>query len=178
MLIFLISGCTRMPDEMEKAMELRSQLLQASGCAFSANITADYGEKIHRFSMDCKADVNGNISFTVSEPKTISGISGELSGEGGKLTFDDTALHFELLADNELSPICAPWVLVKTLRSGYLSSACIEDGKICLSVDDSYEENPLRLDIVLDKNHLPEYADILYDGRKILSVTVANFEIL
>ena len=50
----------------------------------------------------------------------LSGVvfTGKLTGEGGELIFDETALYFELLAEEQLSPNCAPWILVKTLRKG------------------------------------------------------------
>ena len=76
---------------MEIGMELRSKLLQANNCSFEAEITADYGDRIHIFTMDCMADRNGNITFTVTKPESISGIQGTLGGEGGKLTFDNTS---------------------------------------------------------------------------------------
>ena len=178
LLFLMLTGCSGTPEEMRKGMELRSKLLQASRCSFDAQITADYGDQIHIFAMNCQADAKGNLSFSVVEPETISGITGKLSAEGGKLTFDDTALHFALLTDRQLSPVSAPWILLRTLRSGYMTSACMEEGCVRLSIDDSYEENPLRLDIWLNRENQPEHADILYDGRRILSLTVDHFEIL
>ena len=177
-LLFLLSGCSGPPKEMERGLELRSRLLQAEGCSFDARITADYGDKIHTFSQTCKSDAHGNLTFTVTEPDTISEITGMVSEDGGRLTFDDTALHFELLADDQLSPVSAPWILIKTIRSGYMTSACMEDGMIRLSIDDSYDDEALHLDIWLNDANLPEKADILYDGRRILSVSVTNFQIL
>ena len=177
-LFLLLSGCSGPPSEVETGMALRSKLLQAAECSFDAVITADYGDKLHTFSMQCKADSKGNLAFTVTEPETISWISGKLSGEGGILTFGDRALHFDLPAEDQLSPVSAPWILMKTLRSGYLISACTEGESVRLSIDDSYEADPLRLDIWLDRQQLPSRADILHDGRRILSVAVANFQIL
>ena len=174
----LLSGCHRKPDEIQIAMELRSKLLQSDQCHFAANILADYGDKIHEFSMDCIADSNGNMTFTVLRPDSISGITGQLSKDGGKLTFDDVALHFGLMADEQISPISAPWILITTLQGGNIISACTEDGMIRLSIDDSYEEETMRLDIWLDEEKKPACADILYAGRRILSIDVANFEIL
>ena len=159
-------------------MKLRSKLLQATAYSFTADITADYGDKVHIFSMKCSGDTEGDIAFTITKPKTISDITGVLSAEDGIFTFDGTALHFDLLAEEQLSPISAPWILIKTLRSGYMTSACTEDGKIRLSIDDSYQENALHLDIFLSPENIPEYADILYDGRRILSVLVEDFQIL
>lgn len=173
-----LAGCSKQPEEIKVGMELRSKLLQAESCSFEVEITADYGNKINAFVMDCIADPDGDISFTVIKPDSISGISGKLTGEGGKLTFDETALHFELMTEEQLSPISAPWIFLSTLRKGYITSVWKENNVIQLSLDDSFDENPLHVDIWLNSQNAPNYADILYDGRKILSLNVINFEIL
>ena len=178
LLLLLLSGCAGPPGEMENALELRSRLLQASGCSFDVEITADYGDRIHTFSMACQGDSKGDISFQVTAPETISGISGRLSGSGGEIVFEDTALALELLAEEQLSPLSAPWIFLKTLRSGCMTSVCREQEQLRLSVDDSYEADPLRLDIWLNPENRPEHADILYNGRRILSLDVENFEFL
>ena len=64
---------------------------------------------------------------------------------------------------------------MRTLRGGYLSSAVQEGELLRLAVDDSYEEDALRLDIWLDSGNAPVHADILYDGKRILSLSIENF---
>ncbi len=172
----LLTGCAGAQDHIDRAMALRAKLLR-SGCSFTASITADYGDKVHTFTMDCQGDSQGNLAFTVSSPDSISGITGVIDQEGGKLTFDDAALQFDLLADGQVTPVSAPWILLKTLRGGYLTSAGEEGELLRLTIDDSYEEDALQLDIWLDAGDKPIQADILYDGRRILSLTVSNFEI-
>lgn len=177
-LVVFLTGCSGESKEIERGMALRARLLQASSCTFDAEITADYGDKIHTFSMACQTDEKGKLTFCVTAPETISGITGKLDEEGGKLTFDDVALHFDLLAEGLLSPVSAPWIFMKTLRSGYLTSAGMEEGQLRLSIDDSFEEDALHLDIWLDEQDIPVDADILYDGRRILSLKVRNFTIV
>lgn len=176
-LLVMITGCASSNTELERGMALRSKLLSAKTVSFDAEILADYGDRLHTFAMECQTDSMGNLAFSVSQPETISGITGTISQEGGKLTFDETALHFDLMADETLSPVSAPWILMKTLRSGYLSSAGMEEDCIRLTIDDSYEDDALKLDIWLDENDLPARAEILHDGRKILSLSVSNFRI-
>lgn len=175
-LIFL-AGCSHTSTEIDRGMELRSELLQADSCSFDAEITADYGDKIYSFSMSCVGNSKGDITFTVTAPETISGITGIITNEGGKLTFDDVALHFDTMADDQVTPVMAPWILLKTLRSGYLTSACTEDGQIRLTLDDSYEDEALQLDVWLNADKIPARAEILYDGKRILSLAVENFVI-
>ncbi len=175
-LVCLLTGCGEKNTEMERGLALRTKILQAQSCSFDACITADYGDKLHSFSVSCQADAQGNLTFAVTEPETIAGISGTLSESGGKLTFDNTALQFDTMADDQISPVNAPWVFLKTLRSGCLTAAGMEEESLRLSIDDSYEENALRLDIWLDEDDMPKRAEILYAGRRILSIDVKNFQ--
>lgn len=174
----LLTGCGNADREMKQAMELRDKLLSGNGCSFSAAVTADYGDELYEFSMDCQADALGKVSFTVTQPETIAGITGTMSETGGNLTFDDTALQFDLMAEDTLSPVSAPWVLVKTLRSGYITSACTEEARLHVCIDDSYEDDALRLDIWLDEHKIPIRAEILHDGVRILTMDIENFQIL
>ena len=175
LLVLILAGCGRNDECMSRGMALREKLLQSAGYSFDAEITADYGNKVYEFAMQCTVDQNGNLTFQVSEPEYIRGISGIISGMGGQLTFDDALLAFDLLADGEVSPVSAPWLLIKTLRGGYLSSSSMEDGCLRLTIDDSYEEDALQLDIWLDSQDLPDHAEILWQGRRVLSLDVGKF---
>ena len=174
----LLCGCMAGASEMDRAISLRQQLLAADGCCFGVDITADYGDAVSLFSMDCQSDAEGTVKFTVTSPESISGICGTLAKNGGKLTFEDTALQFDLLADGLLSPVSTPWVLVNTLCSGYLRSVGMENGELRLTIDDSYREDALQLDVWLDENDLPLRADILCDGRRVLSASIRDFQIV
>ena len=158
-------------------MAFRQRLLKASGCSFDVELTADYGDKLYTFALSCEADADGTVSFTVTAPQAIAGITGQISAAGGKLTFDGQALAFELLAQGQLSPVSAPWILLKTLRSGYLTS-CGQDGEyLRLTIDDSYAEDALHLDIWLGAGDIPVRGEVLWQGRRILSMDVKNFQI-
>ena len=172
--LLLLTGCSKQNADMERAMALRSKLLSQS-IQFETDITADYGDKTYTFSAQCGVDSNGNLTFTVVKPETISGITGTVSASGGKLTFDGKALSFPLLADDQITPVSAPWVFVKTLRSGYLTSCGKEKELLRLAIDDSYADDALHLDIWLNEKNLPVRGEILWQGRRILSLEVKNF---
>ena len=175
--VVLLAGCSQTPKEVERALSLRAKLLQASACTFDVEITADYGQILHIFCMNCTANAQGDVSFCVTAPESIAGITGQVSKQGGALTFDDTALYFELLADEQLSPVSAPWVLMKALRGGYITSAGMEGNQLRVSVNDSYEDDALNLDVWLDSVNIPQRADICYGGKRILSMKLENVQI-
>jgi len=177
-LILLLAGCTAASTELERGMVLRSKILKAEQVSFTVDIAADYGDSLQLFSMECRSDSKGDMSFTVTAPETIAGIAGTISQGEGKLTFDDTVLCIPLLTDEQLNPVSAPWILMKTLRSGYLTSAGLEGDRLRLTIDDSYEDDALQLDIWLDESELPQSVEICYDGRTILTLSVRDFQIL
>ncbi len=178
LIIIMLTGCSSQQSDMEHALKLRQQLTSADDCSFTAVITADYIDQVHMFTLACTANNVGDITFEVLEPESISGITGRISSDGGKLTFDDTVLAFEHLADGQFSPVSASWVLIRALRSGYLS-ACGRDGNYTkVLIDDSYNDDTLHLDIWLDGDHLPARAEILWQGRRILSLEIKNFKFL
>lgn len=173
----ILPGCTGKRHLMDRAMVLRAELLACENCSFDAKITADYGDELHEFTMYCTADNDGNLSFSVEKPESIEGITGKIASGEGKLTFDDTVLYFPLMADEQITPISAPWILVKTLLGGYLTGCCEEDGLLRLSINDSYEEDALQMEIWMDGEDAPVNAEIYYDDRRIVTMEIENFQI-
>jgi hypothetical protein len=178
LLCLFLCGCTKTEGAMDAGLALRSDLLSASGCTLDATVTADYGNKTYTFAMGCEFDAHGNLSFIVQSPQTIADISGTVGSQGGALTFDDIALSFPLLADEQLSPVSAPWIFMKTLRSGFITSAGMDDGKTRLIIDETYEDKTLTVHVWLDEGSKPVQAELYWDGRRILTLEVTNFVIL
>ena len=106
--LFLV-GCTSGEAALDPGLRLRQRLLDSGGCAFRTTVTADYGDYLHTFVLSCQGDSTGELRFEVVAPDTISGITGVIRGEQGKLTFDEEVLVFSPLVDGLLSPVSAPW---------------------------------------------------------------------
>ena len=172
--LLLLTGCSGKNQELQRAMDIRTAM-QGKTARFSADITADYGDMCYTFSMDCECAPDGALSFTVTAPDTISGIKGSVSAAGGELRFEELALAFESMAEGRISPISAPWVMTKALRSGYLTACANEDSLLRISVDDSFADNALKMDIWVDDEDCPVRAEILWEGRRLLTILVKDF---
>ena len=83
---------------MQRALDFRTALLQSGGCAFTAEVTADYGEQVYRFTMDCTWSPDGGAALTLTAPQTLEGIRAEVSADGARVVYEDTAVGFESLA--------------------------------------------------------------------------------
>lgn len=175
--VILLTGCANSNTPTDKALTLRNQIETSNGCTFHTTVTADYGEKLYVFSMDCQTDKEGNLTFTVTKPDTIAGITGKISASGGALTFDNQVLAFQTMADGLVTPVTAPWILMKTLKSGYLKGCAETENGFEISADDSYSDNTLHLQINVKEN-FPTSGEIFWNGRRVLTLTVENFRYL
>lgn len=175
--LLILTGCSRGDGAIDDVISLRNKLLRSNGCSFRTTVNADYGDRVYVFTMDCEADKEGNLTFTVTEPATIAGINGKINGTGGAITFDDQVLAFQTIADGQVTPVTAPWLLIKTLRGGYLKDCAAVNGGLAISIDDSYKEESFHLSIVT-KEDQPTSAEIFWQGRRVLTLSVENFTFL
>ena len=175
--IILLSGCAS-TQSTDRAVLLRQSLLSAESCSFHARITADYGSVVYQFALACAVDKNGDIKFSVVEPDSIAGITGSIHGDSGQLHFDDQVLGFSLLVDEQFSPVSAPWILMKTLRGGFIHTVKQTERGTYVCIDDSFDDDALQLDIWLDEKNNPIEAEILWKSRRILSIQITDFALL
>ena len=177
LLAVLLCGCHGSKDSSEEGVILRQSLLNGNGCAFSCVINADFGQTEYVFKLDCQADKEGSVHFRVVAPEEISMIEGSVDHQSGKLTFDDTVLSFPLLAQGEISPVCAPWIFYKALLGGYIRASGKDHDGLRITIDDSFQGESLTLEIWLDEG-IPIWAEIVWQGRKIITMDVSEFRIL
>ena len=174
----LITGCSYIDVPMDTVISLRQQLLKSKGCNFTCEITADYGDTLYTFLLACSSDEYGNITFQVEAPDSIQGIQGRIDQDGGKLTFEDQVLAFPLLAEGYLSPVSAPWVMIKSLRGGYIESCGTDESGHRVTINDTYTDEAMQVDIWLDDDNNPFFCQIIWKGTRILSMSVVDFHYL
>lgn len=175
--LLVLTGCYSEHSSVEDGLSLRQRLMEGNGCEFQADITADFGEMKYRFTLQCQAELDGRLSFTVLSPESIADISGCIDQNSGKLTFDETVLTFPHLAEGSLSPVTGPWLFYKAMRSGYLRWSGEENGQTRISIDDSYQGENLSVEIWMEEE-VPICAEILWQGRNVLTLIISDFRIL
>ena len=177
MVLLLLNGCSGTQKPIDKAMSFRSRLLQSNGCSFVAVVTADYFEKKQVFKLQCSCDAGGNVRFEVLEPTSIAGITGTIDGQGGKLTFDEHALLFSLMAESRISPVSGPWIMLQAMRSGYIRGCADTNDALTIHIDDTLGQDTLQLVLGINTEKLVS-ADIFYHQRRILAIQIEDFTFL
>ncbi len=178
LMLVILCGCTGEEEGLSGALMLRSRLQAQNQFRFIANITADYGDRLHTFSMEFSSSAEGKLTFCVLDPEPIAGITGYIDDTQGALTFDKEVLTFGILTDAHVNPVGAPWLMIKLLRSGYISAYARQKGVYEYTIDDTYQSYPVRLMVTMDDKNLPDFAQIVFDGRRILTIDVEKFEFL
>jgi hypothetical protein len=173
----MLCGCERTNNGYEQALSYRKALVDSNGYTFNAVITADYQNVFYTFSLQCQADAMGNVNFTVLAPDTISGITGVVTENDGKLTFDDRALLFPTLPEAQITPVCAPWLFINALCSGYITGTSVEEDGIYLLISDNYAEQTIQVNIQFI-DQAPGYVEIICKNRRVISMSVEEFCIL
>ena len=178
LLAILFTGCSNSNEAIDAAMRLRNNLNNGNGCSYICDISADYGNEIYAFTLSCSIDAEGSMLFEVTKPESLKGICGKVDPAGGKLTFDQEILAFPTIADDLLTPVSSPWVLYKALCGGYISSAGKKNDGYLFKIDDTYLAHSMRIDVFTDNNSIPVSAEFLWEGRRILSLSIDDFIIL
>ena len=172
-LVFLL-GCSGPDPAMEAALDLRSRCLASPSIRFRAEIRADYITGFEEFTLDCETSPDGAVAFRVVHPEEIADICGTVQQDEGTVEFDGAVLAYPLMAQERLSPLSGPWVVMKAIRSGCILAAGREGELVHVTIDDSYEDNALTVDLWLEDG-LPEEAEIAWEGRRVLSMTFDDF---
>lgn len=128
MIPLLLSGCGGAGSGAEEtALEIRSACLSAAACTGSAEITADYGQRVYRYQMDFQAGQEETV-LTLTGPDTVAGVVARLPNEGESLLeYDGAVLETGPLNEDGLTPVSAIPAVLNAAREGYLETCTLEE---------------------------------------------------
>ena len=172
-LVFLL-GCSGPDPAMEAALDLRSRCLASPAIRFRAEIRADYITGFEEFPLDCETSPDGAVSFRVGRPEEIADIFGTVRRDVGTVEFDGAVLAYPLMAQERLSPLSGPWVVMKAIRSGCIIAAGQEGELTRVTIDDSYADNALTVDVWLEDGQVIQ-AEVAWEGLRCLVMTFDDF---
>lgn len=173
-LCLLCTGCGGETSPVQEAVEFRAALVQAGGCTFRAEVTAEFSDSVEYFTLDCQGKGDGTTDLTVVAPETIAGITATVSDRGGTVTYDGMAMDFGLLANGNVIPAAAPAIVFCCWTEEYIAAAGQEEAGYRVSYEKNFDEKRLNVDTWFE-NGIPIYAEVCYNGARILKLTISDF---
>lgn len=177
-LAVLLTGCAAQERTVgQQALTLRTNLMEAGGCTFTAAITADYGGHVYPFTLACQVKTAGDTTLTVMEPETIAGISATVSQDDATVEFDGASLDFGTLADGHAAPLTFPWQLAESWVSAYISASGADGELEKVTYLVGYGDEALTVETWLSPEGLPVRGELLYDGVRCLTAEITEFQL-
>lgn len=131
MTLVLLTGCSRAGQGTgcsaeELALNIRTEYLAMTACRVSADITADYGQRVYEYSMDISWQKGGETRLTVTAPENIAGITARIQDGKSYLEYDGASLETGVLSGTGLSPIEVVPAALNYILSGYMAECDFE----------------------------------------------------
>lgn len=118
----------------ELALTIRGEYLDMTTCSATADITADYGQRVYQYTMEVSVE-GEETALTLSAPDTVAGITARVKGEDTQLEFDGLLVETGPLNEDGLTPVSAIPALLETARSGYITTCSLEEESGLLRID-------------------------------------------
>lgn len=131
MTLVLLTGCSgggqgaeRSAEEL--ALNIRTEYLAMTACRASADITADYGQRVYEYSVDISWQKDGETRLTITAPENIAGITARIQDGKSYLEYDGASIETGILSGTGLSPIEVVPAALNYILSGYIGECDFE----------------------------------------------------
>ena len=175
-LLLALGGCGGGTDAMQQALDLRTAILDAGGCTFAASVTANLGDTVCQFGLDCQFSPQTGTRLTVKEPEEIAGLTADVAADGVTVSFDGALLVFGPLAAGLVSALTGPSLAAGAWTQEYIRDAGLEDGAVRFTCLTGFDEAELQIDTWLDERGLPCRCEISSSGTLILACQITDFQ--
>jgi len=167
LILLPLSACSTQQSAGERIQEIQTQF-QTSSQRFSAHITADYGDRVHHFTLrfDSGAD-----TLEVLMPEILAGIQIGISESGTVLHYEGAVLDTGPLTADGLSPLAALPTIVHQWREGFVVEAHYETFQSIpvVAMTSHISDNALHITRFDRVTGIPVQAEIIADGFVIIT---------
>ena len=165
--LLLFTACSGEQDPQERVLELRERFLNSTQ-RFAAALTADYGDRVHHFTLRFDSEAG---TLEVLAPELIAGIVIEVSESGTVLHFEGAELNTGPLTEDGLSPLAALPTIVFQWKEGHITRAHYETfgGIRCIVMTTDISDTVRHMTWFDAETSIPVKAEILENGFAVLT---------
>lgn len=174
-LILTLCGCSGGQTLEEKADEIQSEYSAWESLSITADITADYGDRVYDF----KVKYTGNATegtIEVLEPELIAGLTAKVSEDGNALIYDGAELSLGDLTASGISPMESIPLMIGQWSKGYIQNVVMDtlDGKDTFAITFTISEKEYLITWFEADSNLPIKAEVYFDNSMVLCCEFEN----
>lgn len=176
LLLLTLCACGGVRNNAEElALDIRTSLLEAADLDLTADVTADYGERVYDFTIRFTGNADKG-AMEILAPEEIAGLKARIDLSGATLEYDGAELDTGALTADGLSPAEAIPVLISQWQSGFISGCGFEklDEAETLSVTTDVSETVTSKTWFDVKTRLPLRSEISDGGRMAVTVRFSS----
>lgn len=182
MLLLLVSCGGKGSSEDALALRYRTDYLDMKSCEGTAELHADYGERVYDYTVSFQYQKDGEMQIRITAPESLAGTTARIAEGETRLEFDGVTLETGPLSPEGLSPVDAIPASLRYLCEGYIAECGDEtiNDRDCLRLQFRNPTNAAgegtEAVVWLDKesgNLL--YADMMQDGFTVLRCEFTAF---
>lgn len=168
----LLTSCVSLSKSAgESAEEIRTLLIN-SDISLTAEVNADYGERVYDFTLNYDT---ASCRIEVKEPEILDGLIVTVSEEDGStvLTYDGAELNTGAFDENGLSPISVLPALVKQWREGYILESYYEtlDDVDTVAIKTNISDEIVSIGWFDRSTGAPVKSEIVIDSQVVIQCT-------
>lgn len=123
LLLLVLGGCGGNGQQSEEALalEVRTDYLAMSACSGTAEIRADYGQRVYDYTIDFTWQKEGDMVLTITRPEEVAGVTAVLRQGETLLQYEDVRLETGPVSPEGLSPVDSLPALLEYIRTGSIT---------------------------------------------------------
>jgi hypothetical protein len=160
---------------VDRAAEIQEEYTAIDSLTVTAEVTADYGDRVYEFRLKYTGD-DEEGTVEILSPESVKGIAARLTSGGRALRYDGAELSLGSLTKDGLSPMeCLPFMIGRW-KNGYVSGAVTEklDGTDTVAVTFDVSENESLVTWFEADSSLPVRAELFFDGDMVIRCEFEN----
>ena len=172
--LFMLTGCSG--ESSDNVMgDIRSDFQNAENIQFSANILADYGERVFTYGVRFQSAADGG-TITITDPASIAGTTVTIQNGGATLGFDGAQVFTGEIMPDGLSPVDAVPMLVDMWREGLITETVREryGDEDCIAALFRVSDDVNMRTWFSESAALPLHAEVYFDGYTVLQFDFTN----
>lgn len=194
LLVSLLTSCTQAKGASgagqeqtaeEEARQVRTEFLAAGSCSGTAEVTADYGQRVYEFTLSFSWEKEGETVLTLTAPEELAGLTARAAQGQTRLEFDGISLDTGELTGEGLTPLELVPALMEWTQTGFMAQCVYETLGETPALRVQFRDPDMKAGTGTEctawfarTGHALLRAELFWNGELVLSGDFSDFTIL